>query len=167
MIRRVVIGLACLGLAIGAAVAQPGSEPSRPSDDPEVEARVQELAHTLRCVVCKNQSIAESNAGLAKDMVGILRDQIEAGATDEEARAFMVDRYGEFVLMQPTLSWKNAGLWAGPLMMLILGGGLAIWFIRRRPAVSEGVVPALSDQERAELAERLHQANPGGDPVDD
>ena len=119
-------------------------------NDAELEACTREVAKTIRCVVCKNQSIAESDATLAKDLENIVRDRIAEGDTNDEAREFVVARYGEFVLLQPRFSWKNLALWAGPLVVLVLGGFGAFGFIRSKrgePLQATG----LSDEERAEL----------------
>jgi cytochrome c-type biogenesis protein CcmH len=147
-----IAGLALLVATAGAAAPPP---------DPAIEARVQEVAQTVRCVVCKNQSIAESDAGLAKDLVALLRERIESGDTNEEAREYLVERYGEFVLLKPRFSWRNLALWALPFVVL----GLAFWgalaFIRRKGAPAP--VAPLTAAEREELA-RLRGTAEGGRP---
>ncbi|MEL6736923.1 MAG: cytochrome c-type biogenesis protein, partial [Pseudomonadota bacterium] len=99
------IGLAALVLAL---LVQP---PTALADD----ARTKALFHELRCVVCQNQSIAESDADVAKDLREIVREQIGAGKTDSQIKTFLVDRYGEFILLKPVLSWHTALLWLAPI----------------------------------------------------
>ena len=141
--------LAVLALFLSPANAQE-EEAAVQLTDAELDARTHEVAKTLRCVVCKNQSIAESDATLAKDLENIVRDRIAEGDTNDEAREFVVARYGEFVLLKPRFSWKNLVLWAGPLVVLALGAFGAFAFIRTRrggaPQAAE-----LSAEERAEL----------------
>ena len=96
------------------------------------EARARAITRELRCVVCQSESIDESNADIARDLRLLVRERIVAGDSDAEVLDFVVDRYGEFVLFRPPLTWANAALWlAGPAFLLI-GGGLAFGFIRRR-----------------------------------
>mgnify|MGYP001791432282 CR=1 FL=1 len=116
-------------------------------------ARVEALAETIRCVVCKNQSIAESDAGLAKDLFRLLEERVAAGDSDEEVQSYLVDRYGEFILLKPKFSLQNMALWLLPsviLLLAILGGVL---FIRSK-GVAAAPVP-LTEEEQAELAQRL------------
>ncbi|WOI53071.1 cytochrome c-type biogenesis protein [Parvularcula sp. LCG005] len=148
MIRMIFV-LACL---LSAAMAQDGP------DDAEIDARVEEVAKQLRCVVCKNQSIAESDAPLAQEMVQVIREQIEAGATNEEAAAYITGPYGEFVLLKPRLSRRNMLLWSGPFLILLLGGGLAVYFIRQRQN-EPVIVTGLTSAERRELDQRLSGRN--------
>ena len=117
----------------------------------EVDARAAALSEELRCVVCKNQSIADSDAALAEAMRGLVRKRVEAGDTDAEVRAYLTQRYGEFVLLRPEASARNAVLWAGPFAVLALGalGGLAFVRAQRRGAVPTA---PLDEAERAELA---------------
>ena len=119
--------------------------------DPVLEERAREISKNLRCLVCRNESIDESNAALARDLRVLVRERIEGGDTNEEAVAFIVDRYGEYVLLKPNASGANLILWvAGPALFL---AALAIAFgylMRRRPgAAPEG----LSVDEQARLDE--------------
>ncbi len=121
--------------------------------DPVLELRARELSKGLRCLVCRNESIDESNADLARDLRLLVRERMVAGDTDSQAMDFMVARYGEFVLLKPTLTGANIVLWiAGPLMLL---GALAVGgvYLRKR---GQGVEPkALNTDEKSRLAEIL------------
>ncbi len=128
-------------------------EPDEVLEDPVLEDRARELSKGLRCLVCRNESIDESNAELAKDMRILVRERLTAGDSDDEVIDYLVDRYGEFVLLTPTASGANLALWlAGPALFL-LGGGIAAVYLRTRarPAAPE----ALSDAERARLDELM------------
>ncbi len=122
-------------------------EPDEMLDDPVLEERARELSQGLRCPVCRNESIDESNATLAKELRIVLRERLVAGDSDQDAVDYMVARYGEFVLLRPDASGANLILWlAAPALLLIaLGVGWAT--IRRRAPVEE----RLSDEEKAAL----------------
>ena len=122
--------------------------------EPEQQARYQSLVHQLRCLVCQNQSIAESNADLANDLRVQVRTQIEAGRSDQEILDYMSDRYGDFVLYKPPLERKTIVLWVGPFLILLLAAFIA-WRSGRRTAKSE---PSAPDQER--LRRLLERENP-------
>ncbi len=130
-------------------------KPDEVLDDPALEARARELSKGLRCLVCQNESIDESDASLARDLRILLRDRLVAGDTDEEAVDFIVARYGEFVLLNPTFGGVNWILWgAGPLMLL-LAGGLGLSYLRGRANhQAPGEVP-LSAEEQARLKDIL------------
>jgi len=117
-----------------AAVALMGSasEPSERLSDPGQEARARELFKEVRCLVCQNESIDDSEAQLAGDLRRIVREQVKAGRSDREIRAFLVQRYGEFVLLKPKFSAGNAVLWLAPVGVLLVGGGLMFGLLRRR-----------------------------------
>lgn len=132
-------------------------QPDEMLEDTVLEERARELSKGLRCLVCRNESIDESDASLARDLRLLVRERIMEGDSDEEAVEFIVSRYGEFVLLNPTVTGANWLLWgAGPLMLL-LAGGLGLVYLRgRSKAVAPGEVP-LSDQERAKLDDILGQ----------
>jgi cytochrome c-type biogenesis protein CcmH len=109
-----------------------GIDDEPPLSDPALQARYEHLAKELRCLVCQNQAIADSNAGLAKDLRRELRELLEAGKSDEEIQKFMTDRYGDFVLYRPPVAPRTWLLWAAPALLLILGLGVVVAVIRRR-----------------------------------
>jgi cytochrome c-type biogenesis protein CcmH len=117
-------------------------------DNPEDEARYKQLVHELRCLVCQNQDLADSNAELAQDMRHRNYEMVQAGKSDEEIVAFMVERYGDFVLYRPPVKGSTLLLWVGPFIILGAGMVILVLFIRRRNR--EAVVPlSPKDHERA------------------
>ena len=136
--------LAGLFLAFPAASAEDRATPM--VDDPELEARVMDLAHKLRCLVCQNESIAESRAPLALDLRNQVREQFAAGKSESEVREFLVSRYGDFVLYTPPFRASTALLWIGPALLLFAGAGWLLVRLRSR-AREDG--PHLSEAERA------------------
>jgi len=120
--------------------------------DPVKAARAVKLAEQLRCLVCQNQSIAESNAELANDLRGQIREQIAAGRSDDEIRTYMVQRYGDFVLYQPPLKSTTVLLWAGPALLLVGGAFVLARNVRRRQQTAE---VALTDEERKRAEDLL------------
>lgn len=123
--------------------------------NPEHEARARELSKDLRCLVCRNESIDESNADLARDLRILVRERITAGDTNAEAKAYIVDRYGEYVLLRPQTGGANWLLWgAGPLMLLIAGLGAGA-YLRGRAKAPKAGEGALSAEEQARLDQIL------------
>ena len=120
--------------------------------DPAKEARARNLFRQVRCLVCQNESIDDSEADLASDLRRIVREQVAAGHTDAEVKTFLTDRYGEFVLFKPRFSAGNAALWLSPFALVALGGAV-ILVRRRRESEAE---PALSEDE-SERVMRLAQ----------
>jgi cytochrome c-type biogenesis protein CcmH len=130
-------------------------QPDEVLPDPLLERRAREISSELRCLVCQNQSIDESDAPLAKDLRVLVRERLKAGDGDAEVRNFIVQRYGEFVLLKPSFGLHTALLWLGPALVLIAGIiGLIATLRRRRPAAAP-----LSAEERAAL-EALLQRDP-------
>jgi len=121
------------------------------ADDPLTAKREVDLASKLRCLVCQNQSIADSHAGLAVDLRRQIREQIAAGKSDTEIVNFMTDRYGDFVLYEPPFKATTLLLWLGPLLLLGLGAVVVVRVIRRRKQAA----PPLSSDERARAAALL------------
>jgi cytochrome c-type biogenesis protein CcmH len=121
------------------------------AQDPDIEKRVNELAVELRCLVCQNQTLADSNAPLAVDLRNEIRAQLKAGKSEQDVVDFMVARYGDFVLYRPPFKATTVALWAGPFAILVLGAWLLVRRIRRRPAAE----PDLSEAERARAAKLL------------
>ncbi|ADM09123.1 cytochrome c-type biogenesis protein CycL [Parvularcula bermudensis HTCC2503] len=117
-----------------------------------IDRRTQAVAETLRCVVCQNQSVADSESQLAQDMVKLIREEIAAGKSETEVRAYFAERYGEVVLLQPRFDTRNWGLWLGPGIALVIGLGGAIYFISTRSTTREEKVTDLSPADRVELA---------------
>ena len=120
--------------------------------DPGLEARARAISHDLRCMVCQNQSIDDSEAPLARDLRLLVRERLKAGDTDMQVVDFMVARYGEFVLLRPRVNWHTAILWGAPLAILIVGL-FAIGFsvLRRSSASPLPEVAELSEGERLKL----------------
>jgi cytochrome c-type biogenesis protein CcmH len=120
--------------------------------DPALEARARGISQDLRCMVCQNQSIDDSEAPLARDLRLLVRERLKAGDSDSQVVDFMVARYGEFVLLKPRFSWHTAILWAAPLTILIVGL-FAICFsvLRRSAGASVPEMTALSEAERGKL----------------
>ena len=123
--------------------------------DPVLESRARALSAGLRCMVCQNQSIDDSNAELAKDLRLLVRERLTAGDTDQQVLDYLVSRYGEFVLLKPRLSNHTILLWAMPLFLLAVGGVVVVVQLRRRSR-PQPVAP-LSDAERARLETILKQ----------
>jgi len=126
-------------------------QPDEMLSDPQLEARARALSRELRCMVCQNQSIDDSEAPLARDLRILVRERLRAGDSDPQVLNFLVARYGEFVLLRPPFEWHTALLWLGPLVVLLAGGLSLVFLARKRRPPS--VPPALSDAERARLAE--------------
>ena len=146
--RRIVVALAMLAGAFGAI----GREATPLADDPQVEARLIVIAEELRCLVCQNESLIASRAGLALDLKHQVREQIKAGKSDAEIRDYMVQRYGDFVLYRPPVKGTTLLLWFGPLLLLA-AGFVALWiFVRRRRTVQAA---ALSTEEESRADELL------------
>ena len=139
--------LAALLLALAGAAFAQSSEIARP--DPVVEERLKGLAAELRCLVCQNQTIADSNAPLAVDLRNQIRAQIAQGRSDDQIRSYMVERYGDFVLYKPPFHAATALLWLGPPLLIAIGIGAFVLVVRRRrPATASADLP---DKRRREL----------------
>lgn len=121
------------------------------AETPTTEARMARLAAELRCLVCQNQTLEDSNADLAVDLRKEIRTQIERGASDEEILGYLVQRYGEFVLYRPRLKAETALLWFGPLLFLLGGAAALLITLRRRQAQSEASTAETHEQAMALL----------------
>jgi cytochrome c-type biogenesis protein CcmH len=128
------------------------SSPADMLPDPALEQRARTLGREIRCMVCQNQSIEDSEVGLARDLRLIVRERIVAGDSDAEVRTFLHARYGDFVLLKPPFSWSTAILWATPLIAVLAGLGLILG-MRRRIAAAPAVPAPLTEEERRRLAE--------------
>ena len=122
------------------------SDPAERLPDPAQEARARELFRDVRCLVCQNESIDDSEAELAQDLRRLVREQVKAGKSDAEIKRYLTDRYGEFVLLTPGFNAGNLALWIGPFLIVVLGAGLLLVRLRNRTPEAE-----LSPEE----AERL------------
>ena len=120
-------------------------------EETPLDKRVMALASELRCLVCQNQTLADSNADLALDLRNTIREQLARGASEREVIDFMTARYGDFVLYRPPLKATTVLLWTGPFLLLAFG----LWFLLRKIRARPGDVPPLSDQERARAEELL------------
>lgn len=134
------------------ALAAPAADTPHSFTDPALKGRYEQLLQELRCLVCQNQSLADSHADLAQDLRDEVFRMLNEGADDAAIRAFMVARYGEFVLYRPPVSALTVGLWFSPV--LVLAGVAAFWWRRQRAGDRGGEQP-LSDEERARLAALL------------
>lgn len=146
-------------LALALALAAPAwaVQPDEVLADAALEARARDLSKGLRCLVCRNESIDESHAGLARDLRLLLRERLTEGDSDAEAIAFIVDRYGEYVLLNPTTQGANLILWVAGPAMLLAGGAIAALYIRRRARAGDAPPPSLTEAERTRLSELLEE----------
>lgn len=145
--------LVLLALAAPARAVQPDEVLA----DPALEARARALSQGLRCLVCRNENIDESNADLARDLRLLVRERLMAGDTDAEVIAYLVDRYGEYVLLEPPATGSTLILWvAGPALLVVALGGAAV-YLRRRRAGADAAPAPLSEAERARLQEILKE----------
>lgn len=146
-----------LVLALLLALGQPALavQPDEMLPDPAQEARARAISAGLRCLVCRNESIDESNADLARDLRILVRQRITAGDSDEQVVQYLVDRYGEYVLLKPTAGGANLILWIAGPAMLVLGLGGAFVYLRRRRSAPEPEAAPLSDDEKSRLSEIL------------
>jgi len=125
--------------------------PDEVLDDPVLEGRAREISKGLRCLVCRNETIDESNAELARDLRLLVRERLVAGDSDEEVIAFIVDRYGEFVLLRPTMGGANWLLWAAGPLGILLAGGIGVGYLRGRARASNAHEAALNIDEEDRL----------------
>ena len=156
MLRKLVIALALtLFVAFPFGSVALAVQPSEMLPDPQLEQRARQLSQELRCMVCQNQSIDDSDAPLAKDLRLLVRERVKAGDSDSQIIDFMVARYGEFVLLKPRLSWRTVGLWLAPIIILLAGGlGVLLTLRRRRRLALALAAPApLTPAEQEKLAE--------------
>ncbi len=146
-------------LVILALIAAPvwAVQPDEILDDPVLEERARALSKDLRCLVCQNESIDDSNAELARDLRILVRDRLVKGDSDEEAMEFIVSRYGEFVLLKPTMGGTNIVLYLAGPVMLLLALGTAALYLRRRQTAPKTAEAGLDSDEQARLKEILEE----------
>jgi cytochrome c-type biogenesis protein CcmH len=149
MIRRLLLAFVFMIAAAPAFAVNPDEVLA----DPALEARARTLSGELRCMVCQNQSIDDSNAELAKDLRLLVRERITDGDSDEQVLNYIVSRYGEFVLLKPRFSTKTALLWGAPLLLVVVGGISLAVLARRRAGKPTG--SSLTAEEQARLSELL------------
>ncbi len=147
--------LAVLGMLLGGTAF--AADPAEMLKDPLLERRAEEIGQGLRCVVCQGESIEASNADLARDLRVIVRERITKGETNEQVVQFVVDRYGDFVLLKPPFKITTLALWLGPFALLLLGLGAAVQFYRRRET---SATPPLSAEETHRLEALLKERTP-------
>ncbi|UDF30307.1 UNVERIFIED_ORG: cytochrome c-type biogenesis protein CcmH [Roseateles sp. XES5] len=149
MMRRLLLAAGLLLAAFPAFAVNPDEV----LDDPALEARARALSAELRCMVCQNQSIDDSNAELARDLRLLVRDRLKSGDSDEAVIAYVVSRYGEFVLLNPRLRGETLLLWGAPVVLFLAGATAMILFVRKRGGKPTGT--PLTEAERAELDRAL------------
>ncbi|MCB4454069.1 cytochrome c-type biogenesis protein [Leisingera sp. McT4-56] len=156
LLRYLILALAGV-LAVSLVVPAPALavEPDEVLADPVLEGRARELSKDLRCLVCRNESIDESNAELARDLRVLLRERLVAGDSDREAMDFIVDRYGEYVLLRPTTSGANWLLWAAGPLMLLAALVIGIFYVRGRARKPKAAEQRLSEEEQERLRKIL------------
>ena len=135
-------------------------QPDEMLDDPVLEARAREISQNLRCLVCQNQSIDDSNADLARDLRVIVRQRLVAGDTNDEVFQYLVDRYGDYVLLTPPVRPSTYGLWFGPIIILVVAGGALLVVARRRR--NRPAAEGLTVDEQARLSELLDDKRENG-----
>ncbi len=151
-----------LVLALVASAPAWAVQPDEMLSDPALEARARMLSKELRCMVCQNQSIDDSEAPLARDLRILVRERLKGGDSDQQVIDFLVARYGEFVLLKPRFAWHTAVLWLVPPGVLVAGGLVLLFFARRRQASGSDVAPeseALSPAEQAHVAKLMRSSD--------
>ncbi|KAF5884588.1 MULTISPECIES: cytochrome c-type biogenesis protein [Rhizobium] len=149
MMRRLLLAVVVVLMAAPAFAVNPDEVLA----DPALEARARALSAELRCMVCQNQSIDDSNADLAKDLRLLVRERISDGDSDEAVLNYIVSRYGEFVLLKPRVSMKTVLLWGAPVLLVLAGGLSLLVFARKRAGKPTG--SKLTADEQAKLSELL------------
>jgi cytochrome c-type biogenesis protein CcmH len=133
-------------------------EPDEILDDPALEARAREISRNLRCLVCQNENIDSSHATLAKDLRILVRERLVAGDSDKEVVLFLVDRYGDFVLLKPPVQGNTLLLWLAPVLFMALGGGSLYFYnrgVRQAPERADTAEAGLSEDERSQVSDLL------------
>ena len=148
--------LRVLIVALSVALASPALavQPDEILADPKLEQRARDLSLGLRCLVCQNQSIDDSDAPLARDLRVLVRERLKAGDSDAEVIDFVVDRYGEFVLLKPRLGWHTLLLWLAPMLALLIAGAIVLRGMRHTRAAAPA---ALNAEEQRKLKALLDE----------
>jgi len=143
-------GLIALGIYASAPVM--AVQPDEVLDDPELEARARVISQDIRCLVCQNQSIDDSNADLARDLRIIVRERLVEGDSNQEVKAFLVERYGDYVLLTPPLNIGTLLLWVGPFVLVGIGGAvILVWYRGRQTEEVTVASTTLSADEEARI----------------
>ena len=137
-------------------------QPNEMLADPKMEARARTISADLRCLVCQNQSIDDSDADLAHDLRLLVRQRLQAGDSDDQVKQYLVDRYGDYVLLTPPFKTATLALWLGPPVLLLVGIGIALAFYRRRQEQNAATDPSrpLSAEETESLASLMKDRMP-------
>ena len=146
-----------IGLAISLASPSVAVQPDEILDDPALESRARDISAGLRCLVCRNESIDESNADLARDMRLLVRERLVAGDTNDQVVAFIVERYGEYVLLRPTRDGANMILWISAPALGLLGLWAAFVYLRSRARAPEQTATPLEPEEEKRLQALLKE----------
>lgn len=150
-LRRYVVAFATATMILAAGLPAVAVQPDEVLADAQLEERARDISAGLRCVVCRNESIDQSNAEIARDLRLLVRERLVAGDSDDDVMRYIVERYGEYVLMRPTMTGSNILLWLAPLALILAGGGLSLAYIRRRSGATAPAEAALSPEEEARL----------------
>ncbi|CAN0273245.1 unnamed protein product [Chrysoparadoxa australica] len=152
---RLLVLILCLAMVIPIASPAVAVQPDEVLDDPVLENRARELSKGLRCVVCQNESIDESNADLARELRLVVRERLVAGDSDEQVLDYLVARYGEFVLLKPRTDGWNLILWLSGPALFLLALGVGVVYVRGRASAAAPAETGLSEDEAARLKEIL------------
>ena len=147
--------LAAIALVLATALGAHAGEARPMAEDPALEARVTRLAEVLRCLVCQNQTIADSNSGLATDLKNQIREQLRAGRSEQQVIDYMVERFGDFVLYRPPMRATTVALWVGPFALLAIGAWALVRALRRQRAAVAAAAAAEDSARRARAAALL------------
>ena len=155
--RAAILAVFCVFLLpVGGAIAV---QPNEVLKDPELEARARNLSKDIRCLVCQNQSIDDSNADLARDLRVLVRERLTEGDSDEQILDFLVKRYGDFVLLKPPVKASTYALWYGPIVIFVLGVIGLVFFMRGRRPTAATQPAALSEDEERRISALLDENN--------
>jgi cytochrome c-type biogenesis protein CcmH len=143
-----------LAVLVGVTVPALAIDTERAFDDPALQARYEQINRELRCLVCQNQTVADSDSPVARDMRDQVRTQLAAGKSEAEVKTYMTDRFGDFVLYNPPFKASTVVLWAGPFLVLLLAGFFLIRRLRKSSVVPAGAI--LSDEDRARARAMLN-----------
>jgi cytochrome c-type biogenesis protein CcmH len=155
-----VLGAVLTCLLLLAPLAARAVQPDEIMTDPRLEARARALSAQLRCMVCQNESIDESHADLAHDLRVLVRERLQAGDSDDQIRAFLVRRYGDFILLKPPFKLETWLLWGAPVVILLIGCSIIFVARRRQKSLAPANIVSLSETERAKLEAMLGEDRP-------